>query len=130
MGQWNNKAMKLYINSIKNNSAEIEVKLIEQERAIIEKSKKAQYQQSENLLPLIKKVLSESGRETWDIKEIEVENEGGTFTSVRIGIVIANALGYAWGVPVKGTASQSQEKRINGFSVAQPVYNKEPNITI
>ncbi len=122
--------MKLYINSIKNNSTEIEIKLIEAEGVVKEKSQLAQYEQSEKLLPLIEQVINQSGRAVSEIKEIEVENKGGTFTSVRIGIVVANALGYAWGVPVVGTDSPGQEKQVNGLSMVQPVYNKEPNITI
>ncbi len=123
-------AMKLYINSIKNNSTEIEIKLIEAEGVVKEESQPAQYEQSEKLLPLIEQVINQSGRAVSEIKEIEVENKGGTFTSVRIGIVVANALGYAWGVPVVGTDSPGQEKQVNGLSIVQPVYNKEPNITI
>ncbi len=123
-------AMKLYINSIKNNSTEIEIKLIEAEGVVKEESQPAQYEQSEKLLPLIEQVINQSGRAVSEIKEIEVENKGGTFTSVRIGIVVANALGYAWGVPVVGTDSPGQEKQVNGLSMVQPVYNKEPNITI
>ncbi len=122
--------MKLYINSIKNNSTEIEIKLIEAEGVVKEESQPAQYEQSEKLLPLIEQVINQSGRAVSEIKEIEVENKGGTFTSVRIGIVVANALGYAWGVPVVGTDSPGQEKQVNGLSMVQPVYNKEPNITI
>ncbi len=123
-------AMKLYINSIKNNSTKIEIKLIEAEGVVKEESQSAQYEQSEKLLPLIEQVINQSGRAVSEIKEIEVENKGGTFTSVRIGIVVANALGYAWGVPVVGTDSPGQEKQVNGLSMVQPVYNKEPNITI
>ncbi len=123
-------AMKLYINSIKSSSTKIEIKLIETEGVVKEESQPAQYEQSEKLLPLIEQVINQSGRAVSEIKEIEVENKGGTFTSVRIGIVVANALGYAWGVPVVGTDSPGQEKQVNGLSMVQPVYNKEPNITI
>jgi hypothetical protein len=59
-----------------------------------------------------------------------VENKGGTFTSVRIGIVVANALGYAWGVPVTGTVTTGPEKPVNGYSIVRPVYDQEPNITL
>jgi tRNA A37 threonylcarbamoyladenosine modification protein TsaB len=122
--------MKLYINSIKNNSSEIEVKLIEKGVVVNEKSRESRYRQSENLLPLIQEVLNERGVDSKDIKQIEVENNGGSFTSTRIGVTVANALGYAWGVPVKGSSSERIEKKLDGITIARPVYNKEPNITI
>ncbi|MFW5888318.1 MAG: hypothetical protein ACOCVY_01235 [Patescibacteria group bacterium] len=122
--------MDLYINSIKNNCTEIEVKLIRERKVVSGKSREAQCRQSENLLPLIQEVLSESGASVKDIKQIEVENSGGTFTSVRIGVTVANALGYAWRVPVKGSGSQEMEKKLNGITITRPVYDKEPNITV
>jgi tRNA A37 threonylcarbamoyladenosine modification protein TsaB len=122
--------MDLYINSIKNNCTEIEVKLIREKKVVSGKSREAQYRQSENLLPLIQEVLSESGVSVKDIKQIEVENRGGTFTSVRIGVVIANALGYAWNIPVTGKGTESAEKTLNGKTITRPIYDKEPNITV
>lgn len=125
-----NGAMELYINSIKNNSTEIEVKLIEGEEVIMERTLEAQYRQSEQLLPLISQVLYENGKSGEELQEIRVENQGGTFTSVRIGVIVANALGYAWGIPVKGTSERELEKEVNGITITQPAYNKEPNITV
>jgi tRNA A37 threonylcarbamoyladenosine modification protein TsaB len=122
--------MRLYINSIKNNSTDIQVELIKDGRILIEKNEQAPYRQSESLLPLIQKTLDESKVDIKDIKEIEVENDGGTFTSVRIGVTVANALGYAWGVPVKGSSSRDMEKELNGMTITRPVYNREPNITV
>jgi|SRR3990167_742794 len=37
-----------------------------------------------------------------DITEIEVNPGPGSFTGTRIGITIANALGFALGIPVNG----------------------------
>lgn len=122
--------MELYINSIKNNSTEIEVKLIEDKEVIIEKVMEARYRQSENLLPLVSQVFHESERKEEEVKKIKVENHGGTFTSVRIGVTVANALGYAWGVPVKGTDKEGLEKEVDGITITRPAYDKEPNITV
>ena len=121
--------MKLYINSIKNNSTQIEVKLLQEGEVVAEKVVEARYRQAENLLPLIAEVIGGDHKKE-EIESIEVENEGGTFTSVRIGVTVANALGYAWGAPVKGTSSEKKEKEVAGITITRPGYDREPNITV
>ncbi len=69
---------------------------------------------SENILSLIKKILEENKIEPKDLNEIKVNPGPGSFTGIRIGISIANALGFALGVPVNG--------KIGGE--LNPVYNK------
>jgi len=38
------------------------------------------------------------------IKKIIVNKGPGSYTGVRVGVTIAQALGFAWGVPVKAVA--------------------------
>jgi len=69
------------------------------------------------------------------IKRIYKKNRGGSFTALRIGVVTANALGYALGVPVEEVAENDKglkrvKKSFKGFNIIKPVYDKEPNITI
>jgi len=42
-------------------------------------------------------------------------------------VVTANALGYALGIPVKG--GQKSEVKSKKFSVVEPFYDREPEIT-
>ena len=61
------------------------------------------------------------------IKKIVVVNVGESFTALRIGVLTANALGYALGIPVisnQGTVATKLKK----FSVVAPIYQREPNI--
>lgn len=53
-----------------------------------------------------------------DITEIEVNVNSGSFTGTRIGVSIANALGFALKIPVNGQ-----------MHPVTPTYSQEPNIT-
>ncbi|HPW05950.1 MAG TPA: hypothetical protein PLA05_03260, partial [bacterium] len=59
--------------------------------------------------------------------EIRVQNEGGSFTSLRIGVLTANALAYALGIPVTPLNGGKSFKFVGGQAV-RPKYQSEPNI--
>lgn len=87
--------------------------------------------QAEKLLPSIAKLLKANQLKLSDLKGIEAANRGGSFTSLRIGAVTANALGYALAIPVKGEngrAEKFKSKRLN-FNLVKPRYDSEPKIT-
>lgn len=62
----------------------------------------AKVEKAQKLLSVIREVLSKKGAEIHDIKEIEVNTGPGSFTGLRVGISVANALGWALGIPVNG----------------------------
>lgn len=57
---------------------------------------------SQMVLPLIEELLKEHGYTFRDITEIQVATGPGSFTGLRVGATVANALGYLLGVPVNG----------------------------
>ena len=57
---------------------------------------------SQALLPLIEKLLKKNKMEFKDLKEVEVEIGPGSFTGLRVGVSVANALGYSLNIPVNG----------------------------
>lgn len=57
---------------------------------------------SQVLLPLIIKLLRTTNYELRTLKGIEVETGPGSFTGLRVGVSVANALGYSLGIPVNG----------------------------
>lgn len=64
---------------------------------------------SQVLLPLIMKLLKPRG---WDILEgIKVEEGPGSFTGLRVGSSVAQALGYALNIPVNGQVGKPVELR-------------------
>jgi len=86
--------------------------------------------QAEKLLPAIDKLLKSSKLRLRNLNGIEVENRGGSFTSLRIGVVTANALAYALNIAVigKGKANVVKSKK-KKFNIVGPLYDREPEIT-
>ncbi len=130
--------MILYIDTTKNDIVEIALK--QGSLILAGKKFKARYRQAEKLLPEIDKMLKIKKLKLSVIKIIQVANQGGSFTSLRIGVVTANALGYALGVPVvaeevKGVAKgykKSKKVVVDGKNIymVKPKYEREPNITV
>jgi tRNA A37 threonylcarbamoyladenosine modification protein TsaB len=88
---------------------------------------KAHYQQAEKLLPSIVKMMNKL-KITWsEIKEIKVQSKGGGFSSLRIGVLTANALAYALKIPVKALHND-QAVTFAGGQAVKPEYQSEPNI--
>lgn len=68
---------------------------------------------SENVLSLIKEILKKHRLNLGDIKGIEVAIGPGSFTGLRIGVAIANALGWLLGISIN-------QKKIG--EIVEPVY--------
>ncbi len=60
---------------------------------------------AEQLMPLINATLAAAGRTLADLDAIVVGVGPGPFTGLRVGVVTAQALGFALGVPVRGVCS-------------------------
>ena len=89
--------MVLYINT--KDPKVVAVTLKEGKKTVKILSEKNEYG-SQVLLPLIKKLLPPRG---WDVLEgIEVEEGPGSFTGLRVGASVAQALGFALNIPVNG----------------------------
>lgn len=57
---------------------------------------------SQKLLPFIREILKKEGKKIKDISEVEVNTGPGSFTGLRVGVSVANAIGWALGIPVNG----------------------------
>ena len=57
---------------------------------------------SQALLPLIVKILKRQKATFTDISEVKVNTGPGSFTGTRVGVAVANALGFALNIPVNG----------------------------
>lgn len=62
---------------------------------------------SQVLLPLIFKLLQTTNYELKTLKGIGVETGPGSFTGLRVGASVANALGFSLGIPVNGKKIES-----------------------
>lgn len=91
--------MILHINT--ENQKVIRVALKEDGKVISELSKENEYG-SQVLLPLIMELLKTENLKLKTLQGIEVETGPGSFTGIRIGVSVANALGFSLGIPVNG----------------------------
>lgn len=102
---------------------------------------------SERLLALIDEALKKYNMRVADIRAIGVVEGPGPFTSLRVGVAVANTLGYVLAVPVvalpkalvdgawdeQGIRERIQAglaKKRDAFDIVTPVYGGEPNITV
>lgn len=87
--------MNLYIDTSEINTVKISV-------GKFKKSSKSKMFRSQMILPLIENVLRENKLTFTDITEITVNTGPGSFTGLRVGATVANALGYLLDIPVNG----------------------------
>lgn len=67
---------------------------------------------SQTLLSLIDKILKKNKLKLIDLTEIKVNPGPGSFTGLRVGIAVANSLGWLLKIPVNGKIGR----------LAEPIY--------
>lgn len=65
---------------------------------------------SQVLLNLITEILKEHHLEFSDLKGVEVEKGPGSFTGLKVGASVANALGFSLNIPVNGKKMETDLK--------------------
>lgn len=73
---------------------------------------------SEKLLAQVDALLEKNSVEKGELTGISVVPGPGSFTGTRIGVAVANSIGFALGIPVNDL-----------YDPVIPVYDKEPAIT-
>ena len=91
-------------------TVEIEDKETGLKDVMFEKQKKG----SQVLLPLITKILKKNKKDFKDLTAIEVNVGPGSFTGTRVGVTVANTMGFALNLPVNGKKGK----------IALPKYSK------
>ncbi len=100
---------KIFIDT--TDSKKVLVKLtIEGEEFV--KEKEMQARSSQLVLQLIDQLLKEHSLVPKNLTEIEVNEGPGSFTGVRVGVSIANALAFGLGIPVNSTKIENGKTRI------------------
>ncbi len=122
---------------------EIELALIKDQDDFKFWRKSAKMKQSELLLKGIDQLLRDNKIKVDQIKGIGCVIGPGGFTSLRIGVVTANAMAYALKLPVVGIKLDEYKddedlvkkiiqklKKVKAGETVMPVYSREPNITM
>lgn len=111
------------------------VALIHNGKILARKSWHANYDESEIVLPILTVLLNKTKKSFHDLTDIVVTRGPGSFSSTRIGVTIANTLGFALGIPVHGISHVDFSKILKQtYHRAKqrwviPLYSKPPNIT-
>ncbi|KKT73710.1 MAG: Inactive metal-dependent protease-like protein [Candidatus Collierbacteria bacterium GW2011_GWB1_44_6] len=103
--------MKLYLDSTDN--TQVIIRLDDKEFI-----NKVDSPRNQNVFGFLLSCLEKENYKQEDITEIEVNAGPGSFTGSRIGVSIANALGFALGVKVNGQTNP-----------IEPIYSSPPSIT-
>jgi len=127
--------MIFYINTSQREN--IEFAIIEN-REIFLLRKNTGLKQSEQALFLLDSFLKKNKFKLTDIKKIVVNRGPGSFTAVRLGIVLANTLSFGLKIPVAGIynlelASDEDYLKLSKLkffsNFVKPYYDREPDIT-
>lgn len=129
--------MYLFINT--SEQGKIRIALFNSKALIVSMSKKGTVKLTEKLVFFITQLLKKQRKKFIDLKGIIVVTGPGSFTSVRIGCVIANTLAQVLKIGIYGDNAEkltSDElilksiKKLKQNNFALPFYDREPNITI
>lgn len=63
---------------------------------------------SQVLLSTVEKILKKNNRKFQDLEAIEVNTGPGSFTGLRVGVSVANALGFTLNIPVNGKKIETE----------------------
>lgn len=118
--------MILFIDTTRNDIVELRLETERQVHA--KKTFAAPRTQAEKLLPEIERLLKRKVTTWREIEKIRIASAGGSFTSLRIGVVTANALAYALG---KGIEDETGGRiKSSGIELVEPHYDQAPQITV
>ncbi len=91
--------MILYINTKEKDKTEITIK---NGSLVIDQMEAVNKHGSQVLLGLIDRILKKNNLDSSDLTAVEVEIGPGSFTGIRVGVSVAQALGFALNIPVNG----------------------------
>lgn len=105
--------MELFIDTTDNQKTIVRV-------GEIEIVKTYESPRGQDVLLLVEEALNQAKAKKEDLKSIKVNPGPGAFTSTRVGVAVANALGFALKISVNG---------LKPGEFVKPIYEKQPSIT-
>src|SRR5690242_2313426 len=96
----------MIILTIRTDKPEAEIGLYDDERQLVHHTWQAHRQLAETLHQAIKDILKKSQHGWSDLKGVVVYQGPGSFTGLRIGVSVANALAYSEQIPIVGSTEE------------------------
>ena len=126
----------MLIVTIRTDKPEAEIGIFDDTEQVAYHTWEAHRQLAETLHSTLQKLLADNGKKLHDIQGIVVFKGPGSFTGLRIGITVANALSYSLNIPIVANEDpqwlQAGIKRLlagETEAVAMPEYGALPHIT-
>lgn len=126
----------MLILAIKTNQPEAEISLHSGDKEIDTIKWLAHRELSVTIHKKIETLLKKHGKKLQDVEGIVCLSGPGSFTGLRIGLSVANALAYGLQIPIVGSSGNTWQKEgIDKLSSGQnekiviPEYGQEPHIT-
>jgi tRNA threonylcarbamoyladenosine biosynthesis protein TsaB len=127
----------MLILTIKTDNPSTEIALYDNQKEISKESYLAGRSLAETLNQKIDQLIKLQKKNLSDINGIVCYLGPGSFTGLRIGISVANALAYGLNIPIVGATEDDWQTEgiknlVNGENqkMVMPVYGSEPHITI
>lgn len=90
----------MLILTIRTDNPEAEIGLFEDDVQLASESWQAHHQLSETIHGKLDEILDSQGKDIHDIQGIVIFEGPGSFTGLRIGFSVANALAYSLQIPI------------------------------
>lgn len=126
----------MIILTLRTDKPESEIGLYEDEKQLAYDAWEAHRQLAETLHKKMQKILSVKGLTLENISGVVVYKGPGSFTGLRIGLSVANALAYGQNIPIVAAGTdawieQGIARLIDGKTdkIALPEYGRDPNVT-
>lgn len=96
--------MKLYLNTV--NQKVITVTLKKEGKEIDKLTDQNEFG-SQVLLKMIGEILEKNKLNFKDLDEVEVETGPGSYTGLKVGVAVANAIGFSLNIPVNNKSLEA-----------------------
>lgn len=126
----------MYILTIRTDKPDAELQLFDDDRLIASHVWRAHHELAETLLDVIRELLAHESIAMQDVQGVGVFKGPGSFTGLRIGISVANALASGLDCPIVGATGEQWDQeciqRLQAYEddgIVSPEYGSDPHIT-